>query len=759
MNNPFFRSTLCILILCLAGIAQARPPVFLMTNLPNGEVDAEYFVDLIEEEYANGSNTVNITGNLPPGLELIEYDEISDYYFVFIYGTPTQTGTFSFTVEATNGDGSVTRNFTILIKELQPPEITTTTLPNGEVDVFYGELYELFGIEAKGSNISWSIVSGSLPPGLELDFESAERSGRLEVYGSPTQIGTFTFKVKVENAAGNDTKEFTIKITELLQPVITTTALPNGEADLWYGNANNGEGTIKAKGSNTSWSIVSGSLPPGLELSSEWYYGRIYGTPTQTGTYTFTVKVENDAGSDTKIFTIVIKATPPLITTTTTTLPNGEKNANYNYYIEIEAKGLNTSWSIVSGSLPPGLELYEGYSNDYYSYTYISGIPTHIGTYTFTVKATNAGGSDTKSFTIVVTELQKPVITTTTLPNGEKDVDYERSIETKGINLYDTWNIVSGNLPPGLELGHGYIYGTPTHTGIFPFTVKVENDAGIDTKEFTIVITELQKPVIIATSFRSEWVVESHFYNWYAEIATGSNIEWSIVSGQLPDGCDVGKFYSGGYDHIYCFYHDFDDFFPQAQAGTYSFTLKATNAAGSDTKAITLVIEELKKPVITTTTLPNGEADIRYMQEILANGSNVTFSFVSGNLPPGLLFEYGYIFGTPTQDGIYAFTVKAENTAGSDTKELTIVIGDIEPVIPPQIAGSGSLITQARNSINLAAKTNATIEVYNLSGKLISRQNYLAGNHSIPFGHLPKGMYIVKASFGSEKQVLRMPVR
>jgi hypothetical protein len=59
----------------------------------------------------------------------------------------------------------------------------------------------------------------------------------------------------------------------------------------------------------------------------------------------------------------------------------------------------------------------------------------------------------------------------------------------------------------------------------------------------------------------------------------------------------------------------------------------------------------------------------------------------------------------------------------------------------------------------LAAKTNATIEVYNLSGKLISRQNYLAGNHSISFGHLPKGMYIVKASFGSEKQVLRMPVR
>jgi flagellar hook assembly protein FlgD len=64
-----------------------------------------------------------------------------------------------------------------------------------------------------------------------------------------------------------------------------------------------------------------------------------------------------------------------------------------------------------------------------------------------------------------------------------------------------------------------------------------------------------------------------------------------------------------------------------------------------------------------------------------------------------------------------------------------------------------------RNGINLTAKTNVTITIYNLNGKLISRQSYNAGNHSISLGHLPKGVYIVKMSHGSEKQILQIPVR
>jgi hypothetical protein len=51
------------------------------------------------------------------------------------------------------------------------------------------------------------------------------------------------------------------------------------------------------------------------------------------------------------------------------------------------------------------------------------------------------------------------------------------------------------------------------------------------------------------------------------------------------------------------------------------------------------------------------------------------------------------------------------------------------------------------------------VEVYGLTGNLVSKQSFGSGVYTVSFGHLPKGVYIVKASFGSEKQILRLPVR
>ena len=66
--------------------------------------------------------------------------------------------------------------------------------------------------------------------------------------------------------------------------------------------------------------------------------------------------------------------------------------------------------------------------------------------------------------------------------------------------------------------------------------------------------------------------------------------------------------------------------------------------------------------------------------------------------------------------------------------------------------------TQIPNGINLQAKTNTIVEIYGLKGNLISRQNFKSGVYTISLGHLPKGMYIAKISFGNEKKILRVPV-
>jgi hypothetical protein len=69
------------------------------------------------------------------------------------------------------------------------------------------------------------------------------------------------------------------------------------------------------------------------------------------------------------------------------------------------------------------------------------------------------------------------------------------------------------------------------------------------------------------------------------------------------------------------------------------------------------------------------------------------------------------------------------------------------PILSHKTATGNHLLTPTKNGITLTANTTATVAVYNLSGKLISRQNYNAGNHSISLGHLPKGVYIIQAQF------------
>jgi hypothetical protein len=171
-------------------------------------------------------------------------------------------------------------------------------------------------------------------------------------------------------------------------------------------------------------------------------------------------------------------ATLPIITSND--MPSGNLITNYNQQLSTISDEFAV-WALKSGRLPDGLDLFHT--------GLISGRPSKVGTFNFTVGAFNSVGSDTTQLTIVVAgEITPPVITTTSLPHGVVGETYSQILVSSGSPAI-VWALEKGNLPSDVELySDGTIAGTPSKVGEFTFTALVVNEAGFDTNSFTITI-------------------------------------------------------------------------------------------------------------------------------------------------------------------------------------------------------------------------------------------------------------------------------
>ena len=111
------------------------------------------------------------------------------------------------------------------------PKIETTALPDSEIGMSYRASISV--AEDASKPLTWSIESGALPDGLELNAETGEITGKA------LTEGTYTFTVKVQGAASpllNATATYTIKVTASSNELkfvqrITKNALKNADAN------------------------------------------------------------------------------------------------------------------------------------------------------------------------------------------------------------------------------------------------------------------------------------------------------------------------------------------------------------------------------------------------------------------------------------------------------------------------------------------------------------------------------------------------
>lgn len=144
------------------------------------------------------------------------------------------------------------------------------------------------------------------------------------------------------------------------------------------------------------YTVSSSSLPPGLSLtSSGTNAGLISGTPTSNGIYPFTITAAdtNSSDSGSKNYTIVVSGS---LTLNPSSLPAGQRGTAYNQTITASSGVGPYTFTVASGTLPPGLTLSSGGA--------ITGTPTNMGTYHFTIMATDTNSADTgsQSYSLVI---------------------------------------------------------------------------------------------------------------------------------------------------------------------------------------------------------------------------------------------------------------------------------------------------------------------------------------------------------------------
>jgi putative Ig domain-containing protein len=180
----------------------------------------------------------------------------------------------------------------------EPLTITTTTLNNGNVGASYNEFVLSSG--GSGSPDTFRVIAGSLPNGLTMATDFGVQSTLIS--GTPTTVQTRTFTVEVRDPAGNvDTQVLTITIDGP-----QTLAITNQSSQLVSGTVGSAyQANLFRSGGVApyTWSIISGSLPPGLRLSGNI----ISGTPTTSGTFAFRVRLADGSGQQvTRDFTIAV---------------------------------------------------------------------------------------------------------------------------------------------------------------------------------------------------------------------------------------------------------------------------------------------------------------------------------------------------------------------------------------------------------------------------------------------------------------------
>ena len=323
------------------------------------------------------------------------------------------------------------------------------------------------------------------------------------------------------------------------------------------------------------FSYLNGTVPPGLRITTD---GKLTGTPTEAGSFSFWVTLDDNGGPHNPFclipstqsqgeFTMIVM---PDLAVKTTSLPSATPGRPYSVQLEFTnpESGWPVVWDITRGSLPTGLTLSES--------GVISGTPSGPDTKTFVVRAREPFRRfGERELTLRVAAALRA---SSSLRAGEVGLRYAGAVSASGGVPPFSYSVAIGDLPAGLALNAatGAVRGVPQGSGIFGLTFAVTDSAG---QRVTVPASlRIAARLAITTGRVPATSVDAAYRARLASSGGLAPKRWRIARGALPRGIRLDAT-TGVISGI------------ARAAGDFRFTVEARDRLGArSTKALRLTV-------------------------------------------------------------------------------------------------------------------------------------------------------------------------